>query len=142
MHNAEYTAAVEKGEYPKDFVVPVDLGAFEDVRGRILNLLDTPITHISVITSKAGSRRASHYHLKNWHYTFVVSGSVFYYERAVGEKGMGDYRCFRDGDLFFTAPMREHLMVFDTDTTIITFSKEPKDHASHEADLVRVKFDA
>jgi quercetin dioxygenase-like cupin family protein len=138
MNNKEYTALVDGGAFPPVTTVPIDPG-FVDARGEIRNLLLTPITSVAVIDSKRGSVRANHYHRTDWHYAYVISGKVLYFERAIGATDVSDPVAYTAGDMFFTPPMREHTMLFAEDSVIMTFAKNVRDHATHEADLVRVE---
>jgi len=113
---------------------------FQDARGDITNLFLGGITSVSELTSKEGSVRANHYHRTDWHYTYVVSGTVHYFERAVGEAGVPEPQTFQDGQIFFTPPNREHAMLFGEDSVILTFARNRRDHDSHESDVVRVEF--
>ena len=40
--------------------------------------------------------------------------------------------------MVFTPPMVDHGMTFPEDTTFLTLSRNPRDQASYEADVVRV----
>jgi quercetin dioxygenase-like cupin family protein len=137
--NDSYTEKVNNGEYPEDPAVPLDT-PFINENGIIQNLVLKPMTSVAVITSKKGTMRANHYHKTDWHYTYVLSGIVEYYERPVSSKEIPSPHTFKAGEMFFTPPMREHTMVFPEETVIITMARNVRNHESHEADLVRVKF--
>ncbi len=137
--NVEYTKAVEDGTPPDLTEVPID-HAFRDERGVISNLLLTPITSVARIESKRGTVRANHYHKSDWHYAYVVSGKVLYFEREIGADKIGDPQEFGPGQMFFTPPMREHAMLFAEDSVILTFAKNVRSHDNHEADLMRVQY--
>lgn len=139
MTNDEYAAAVDSGDFPATPQVP--LGAeFIDERGRIGNVLLSPITSVARIYSVAHAVRANHYHKSDWHYALVESGTVLYFERDIGSKDIPMPRIYRAGQMFFTPPMREHAMLFAEDSVIYTFAKNVRNHESHEADVVRVEF--
>lgn len=137
--NDTYTAKVESGNWPKDCSVPLD-EAFKDARGIIQNLILRPCTSVAVIHSSACTLRANHYHKTDWHYAYVISGKVLYFERPVGFTEVPDPRCFRPGEMFFTPPMTEHCMAFPIETVIVTMAKNIRSHENHEFDLVRVDF--
>jgi dTDP-4-dehydrorhamnose 3,5-epimerase-like enzyme len=137
MTNAEYAKEVDQGRFPQATLVPIDTG-FTDARGEIKNLLLTPITSVAEIRSVRGAIRANHYHLTDWHYTYVVSGQVLYFERAIGEQDTPAHQVINPGEMFFTPPMREHAMLFSQDSVIMTFAKNIRSHDNHESDLVRV----
>lgn len=140
MNNKEYTAKVNNGDFPNEVIVPLDKG-FEDIRGKIQNLLLTPITSVAIITSKAGSVRSNHYHLKNWHYLYIVSGSMEYYEREIAESSENIKPIIvKAGEMVFSGPMKVHKTVFLEDTVMMSFGAGTKDHEHHEEDLVRVEF--
>jgi hypothetical protein len=137
--NRIYTEAVRKGEKTNEVIVPLD-DVFEDARGKIQNLLFTNIASVARITSKKGSIRANHYHITDWHYSYVESGSVMYFEREIGETRIPEPKLCEPGTMFFTRSMVEHAMLFLCDSTIFTFAKNIRAHAEHEADVKRVEF--
>lgn len=140
MNNQDYTAQVAEGNFPDEYIVPLD-APFKDARGVIQNLLLTPITSVAIITSKVGTVRSNHYHLKNWHYLYVVSGSMDYYERDINESGENMKPIVvKAGQMVFTGPMKVHKTVFLEDTVMMSFGAGTKDHEHHEEDLVRVEF--
>ncbi len=136
----QYWDAVERCEWPKDRRVLVP-SSFVNAAGEIQNICLRPVTSVAVIHSKAKARRANHYHKTDWHFTFVVSGEVMYFERPVGVSGSKlTWESFPAGTMFFTPPMVEHCMLFPMDSTIITLAKNVRDHETHESDVVRVDF--
>lgn len=137
--NNAYTEMVNSGMVPADSSVPLD-DMFTDDRGEIRNLILSPVTSVARIESKLGSVRANHWHRSDWHYAFVESGLVFYFERPVGSTEIPEPRPYRPGEMFYTPPNREHAMLFGMDSVIYTFAKNVRSHENHEADLVRVEF--
>lgn len=137
MDNKKYTEAVDKEEYPEDCFVPLD-DPFVDDRGSIQNLLNTSIHGAAIITSKKGSVRSNHWHKTDWHYLYVMSGSMLYYERGLEENGadIGPY-IVSAGEMVFTPPNKVHKTVFIEDTILLSFSKRNRDHVSHESDVIR-----
>ncbi len=139
MNNKEYTQAVEQQAYPPNAMVPLD-APFIDERGLIQNLLNTSINGAAILTSKKGSIRSNHYHREDFHYLYIISGSMEYYERSINEEFVGKPLIVNAGEMIFTPPLKVHKTVFLDDTTMISFSKRNRDHDSHEEDLVREKF--
>ncbi len=141
MNNKEYTTSVEQQKYPDEELVPLD-SPFIDDRGFIQNLLNTPINGVAIITSKAGSIRSNHYHKTDWHYLYVLSGSMEYYERPLDPKEdyYGDPVIIKAGQMVFTPPNVIHKTVFLQDTVLLSFSKRNRDHNSHEEDVVREEY--
>jgi len=137
--NQQYTERVTAGDIPIESLVPLD-DAFQDARGQILNLLLTSISSVARITSAKRTVRANHYHLTDWHYTYVEKGEVLYFERSISDTLIPTPKRFVTGSMFFTPSMREHAMLFPVDTTIFTFAKNTRSHSHHEADVRRVEF--
>lgn len=139
MNHEEYVTLVDNGVWPSTSEVPEGT-SFEDHRGIIKNILLKPVNSLAIIKSKAKTLRANHYHKTDWHYTYVVSGRVLYFERKIGETGIPDPIVYRPDSMFFTPPMMEHCMAFDEPTIILTAAKNIRSHENHESDLVRVDF--
>jgi dTDP-4-dehydrorhamnose 3,5-epimerase-like enzyme len=139
MNSTEYINAVINKDYPEDRFVPLDI-PFEDDKGLIQNLLlDATIRSISVITSKHGSIRSNHYHKTDWHYLYIVSGSLRYYERDINGSNK-IIKVFKAGEMFFTPPMKVHKVEFLENTIMMSFAKNIRDHKQHEEDLIREEF--
>src|SRR3989344_4344625 len=101
---------------------------FIDERGAIAKILDdgkTNIKSILLITSKKGAIRANHYHKKDTHYCYLLSGSMEYHEKSVPrslnatgipatEGGLGieggevEKAMLQAGDMVFTPAMQIH----------------------------------
>jgi dTDP-4-dehydrorhamnose 3,5-epimerase-like enzyme len=123
---------------PKEVMIPLEK-PYVDNRGAIQQLLDAPIGTVQVITSKKGTVRANHYHKTDWHYCYVVSGSIEYYHRPVGSKDKPEKLVVKTGQLFFTPSMVEHAMVFPEDTTFLNLAGNKRSPKAYEEDLVRVE---
>lgn len=140
MKNKEYTNAVELKQYPNDALVPLD-SPFIDDRGSIQNLLNASINGAAIITSKAGTIRSNHWHREDFHYLYVMSGSMKYYERDVDCEEWQQIFIVKSGEMVFTPPRKIHRTVFLEDSILISLSKRNRDHNSHEEDVVRVNLD-
>lgn len=138
-NHEEYVTLVDNGVWPSEPEVPL-LPSFSDDRGVIQNILLMPVTSLAVIRSNAKTLRANHYHKTDWHYTYVISGKVLYFERNIGDTEIPDPVIYHSDTMFFTPPMKEHCMAFDEPTVIITAAKNVRSHENHENDLVRVNF--
>jgi quercetin dioxygenase-like cupin family protein len=138
VKNKEYSILVEKEQYPTDPIVPID-DIFKDARGEIINLLFSSINSVAIITSEAGTVRSNHWHRSNWHYLYVISGSMKYLERNVDSEEVKEIIC-KKGDFIFTAPNKVHRTEFLENTVLLSLGKDPKNHEKHEEDLVRVEF--
>lgn len=109
-------------------------------RGIINRILDTdqPLRSILWITSKAGSVRSNHYHKKDSHYCYIISGKVEWYEKPV-EGGRLEKEILGPGDMVYTPPMTIHAAKFLEDTVFLTFATQPRNQADYEFDTVHVK---
>lgn len=137
--NQQYSNHVNREEFPEYSIVPLD-DSFNDERGEILNILLSPITSVARITSKFGTVRANHYHKTDWHYAFVESGEILYFERPVGAIEIPEPEKYQSGQMFFTRPNVEHAMLFTMDTVFYTFAKNIRNHEGHESDVMRISF--
>ena len=112
---------------------------FVDDRGEITRILDAqaPIRSILSITSKKGSIRSNHYHKKDTHYCYLVSGKMEWFEKPV-DGGEVESAVFEPGDMIFTPAMTIHAVRFLEDSVFLTFATEARNQADYEADTVRV----
>lgn len=138
LGNREFSAAVERGEYPAQVLVPLD-PPFANANGEITNLLLERFSSAAVISSTPGALRANHFHKTDFHYAFVVSGTVEYFHRPVGSSAAPERCVFTPGQVFFSPPMVEHAMFFPHGGTILTLARNIRDTAHHEEDVVRVE---
>jgi oxalate decarboxylase/phosphoglucose isomerase-like protein (cupin superfamily) len=115
----------------------VERGA--DARGGILSIVDEAIMNVSIITCNPGAIRSNHYHLKDFHFMYVLEGEIdyFYKEKDTGEV---KYIKVREGDNIFTPDNEIHATYFPIKTRLIVSSKLPRDQESYERDTVRVRF--
>lgn len=112
--------------------------AFEDARGAIQTLVDGGVQSIQIITSKANTVRANHYHKTDSHYMFVLTGTMKYMHRPVGEVSAPSWLLVKEGQLVYTPPLVEHAVEFLEDCVLINIATKPRDQSSYEDDLVRV----
>lgn len=136
MNEAPSTSA-PLAPLPNTTLVPLD-EPFQDKRGLIQNLLHRNIGSVVIITSTAGSTRASHWHRKDWHFCFVLEGHIEYFEREVGSIATPRFQVIKAGELFFTPPSMEHEMYFPVPTSFLTLANLHRAPADYEADLVRL----
>ena len=128
----------EKATWPAHGVVKLEK-PFVDGRGSIQPLVDIMMKSAVMIKSKAGSLRANHYHKTDWHYCYVVSGSIEYLHRITGSDEEPKTIIVDEGEMVFTPPMVDHGMKFPVDTVFLTLSRNPRDQESYEKDVVRVE---
>lgn len=128
----------ERELLPKEIIIKLE-NPFIDERGKIIPLVDLPMKSCVLITSKKGTIRANHYHKTDWHFCYVLSGTIEYYHRPVGSKEPPEKVIVKQDQLFFTPPMVEHAMVFKEDTVFLTLGRNSRKQQSYESDLVRTE---
>ena len=127
----------EKKSWPGNVIVPLEK-AFSDLRGEIQPLVDLPMESCVLIRSKKGTVRANHYHQTDWHFCYVLSGSIEYWHRPHGSSGKPKRVLVKQGQLFFTPPMVDHAMVFPKDTSFLVLGRNSRAQEVYEADVVRI----
>lgn len=112
--------------------------AFVNASGSITNIAIGEFRCVSLIHSVAGSWRSKHYHRTDSHVLYVMKGELWYFERELDGEYPDEPKKLHPGDSIFTPALVVHKTYFPKDTTLISMSKNVRDHESHEADLVRV----
>lgn len=112
--------------------------AHADARGSIQCLVNFPMKNVSLITSAKGTVRSNHYHLQDWHYMYVLSGSFDYYFRPTGSDAKPEKIHVVAGEMVFTPPMEDHATVFLEDTQLLALSRKPRDQEAYEQDVRRI----
>jgi len=91
-----------------------------------------------LIHSKRGAVRANHYHRSDWHFCYVLSGTIEYWHREHGSDRQARKVIVRQGQLFFTPPMVDHAMVFPQKSSFLVLGRNSRAQAVYEADVVRI----
>ena len=119
---------------------------FIDERGGITRVLDdgkTVIRSVLLITCKKGSIRANHYHKKDSHYSYLLSGRMEYTEQPVDANGKPQGKketvIIEAGDMVYSPPMVIHAMNFLEDSSFLALATESRHQSAYEEDTVRVK---
>lgn len=116
---------------------------FVDERGGITRLVDQdefPLRSVLWITSKAGAVRANHYHKKDAHYVYCVSGKFRYSEKNMDDPSSPlESVILEPGDLVLSRPGIAHSMEFLEDTVFMAFTTETRNQENYEEDTVRIK---
>jgi len=113
--------------------------AFEDARGMIQTLVDGGVQTVQIITSKANSVRANHYHKTDSHYMYVLKGTMKYVHRPADDTSAPSWLLVKEGQLVYTPPLVEHAVEFLEDSVFINITGKPRDQSTYEDDLVRVE---
>ena len=124
--------------YNKSVILPFEQSK-EDDRGYIKSIINQPSTNTSIIMCNPGSVRANHYHIRDWHYMYVLEGSMdyFFFDNLSKEV------CFlslQKDQIVYTPPKEVHATFFSEQTKLIVISYLARDETSYEADTRRVKF--
>ncbi len=132
---ASFWKDIDLGPDPLTPKVPIG-SKFVDNRGVIQNILNNgEIRAVAFITSKKGVERSNHWHKTDWHYLYVVSGSMQYYERSLDNKYCKDF-LVSEGEMVFTAPGLVHKTLFLEDTVLLSINN----YIDHDADTVSEKY--
>lgn len=118
----------------------------QDARGTIQQLFAHDagnIKSILLISSKTGTVRSNHYHKKDSHYCYLLSGKAMWYE--VPAEGytkstkIPPSLLLSPGDMVYTPPMTIHAVRFLADSVLLAMSTELRDQEHYEDDTVRVE---
>jgi len=123
--------------WPKTGLVKLD-ESHKDDRGYIQSLVNFPMKNLSLISSKKGAVRSNHYHITDWHYMYVLSGSFDYYYRPTNTDDKLKIVRVVAGEMVFTPPMEDHATVFLEDCDLLAMSRNPRDQKAYEEDVRRV----
>ena len=120
-------------------VIIKNISRDRDQRGGILSIVDDKVQNVSIITCNSGSIRSNHYHLKDFHYMYVLEGEIDYFFKKI-ESDQIEYFKVKKGESIFTPPKEIHATYFPIKTTLIVSSLNSRDQETYEKDTVRVEF--
>lgn len=115
--------------------------SFKDNRGYINNLLKDGYSSCLEIFSKKKTIRANHYHIKDEHFIYVLSGKILWFYRDRKKNAKLNYKIMNSGDLFFTTYKQDHMAYFLKNTHFLAFSTRKRTKFNYEKDLVRLNMD-
>lgn len=99
-----------------------------DERGMIANILEEPIEHVAIITSKSGSVRGNHYHPNQTQYVYLISGKYENLSKDLNDKNpQTESTVIEAGDLVITMPMVAHAMKFLEDSVLLNLTPGHRD---------------
>ena len=115
---------------------------FVDERGFISRIIDQdkfPVRAFLYITSKKGTERANHYHKKDAHFVYCLSGKFKYSEKNMKIKNSRlESVILNPGDLVLSEPMYAHSMEFLEDTIFLALTTENRSQEVYEEDTIRI----
>jgi oxalate decarboxylase/phosphoglucose isomerase-like protein (cupin superfamily) len=117
-----------------------NIGSFNDDRGTITDIFfDQSIEHGCLITNKPGAVRGNHYHKKTTQYTYVLTGSMYYYSKPVDSSEPAEIYLAKKGDFIISEPNEIHAMkTTDDGCSFIAFAGGPRGGTDYESDTFRV----
>lgn len=114
---------------------PID----RDRRGSIVKAMEGKIISVLVIVSKKGAVRANHYHKKDTHYVYMVSGKMRYTVKDLSKQRTRKQSVIlKAGDLVFTPRMVAHAMEFLEDSLFLALTTQKRDQKTYEGDTVTI----
>ena len=109
----------------------------KDKRGSIISLINEEVSNVSIITCNKNSIRSNHYHLEDWHYIFVLKGSINYFYSNINLKKI-NYKFIKKNQIIFTPPLEFHATHFPEQTSLIVISKNKRNKQIYEKDTIRL----
>ena len=115
---------------------------FVDKRGYISRIIDQgkiKIRSVLIIESKKNSVRGNHYHKKDAHFIYCLSGKFKYSEKNIKNSNSKITSVIlKPSDLVFIKPMFWHQMEFMEQTIFFAFTTETRKQSQYETDTVRL----
>lgn len=114
---------------------------FEDARGTILNIADGQFGDVAIIHSAKGSVRANHYHDNDWHFSYIVSGSMNYEWKSSVSDSLIQVVEVNAGQMVYSPPGVPHKMTFLAESVFVAVSGLSRDRENYELDTHRLAED-
>ena len=111
---------------------------FVDKRGFLKKIIDGNFSSCIEVKSNKGSVRANHYHKKDKHFVYIISGEILYFYRNRKKGSKTKVKLMKKNDLFFTPAMQEHMAYFTQNTHFLAFSSRKRTQFNYEKDLIRI----
>ena len=128
-------------ELPKKSKLFKNIIRSKDKRGDIISIVDHEVSNVSIITCNSNSIRSNHYHLKDFHFMYVLDGKIDYFFKDIdNKKDNTSYIEVNIGETIFTPNLEIHCTYFPIKTTLIVSSCYPRDQVTYEKDTVRVDY--
>lgn len=109
--------------------------SFTDNRGMITNILEEPINSVVLITCKKGAIRANHFHQKDSHWSYMVSGKMEYYER--NSNGQLEMTIIEAGQMVYSAPGVPHAMKFLEPSVFLALTTRKRSKGRYDEDTIK-----
>jgi uncharacterized RmlC-like cupin family protein len=112
---------------------------YEDERGTIANIADGQLGDVAVITSETNAVRANHVHKEDWHFSYLLNGSMDYFWK--GEDRIERSVIVNPGQMVYSPPGIPHKMIFRERSTFIAISAKNRSAENYEQDTQRLPED-
>lgn len=111
--------------------------AFVDERGSITDILQNePVSHVTIVTSKADAVRGNHFHEQTTQYIYVLGGRMRYVSEVPGRERRRVVLI--QGDMVVTRPGERHAMRALEDTVFLAMTVGPRGGTDYESDTHRL----
>ena len=111
--------------------------AHRDDRGTITDLLvDEPIEHVTLITSRQGAVRGNHYHKETTQWLYILEGRVQLLTQM--PESPVQETVLEKGELIVNRPLERHAMLALEDSVILVFTCGPRGGQDYEQDTYRL----
>ena len=115
------------------------ISAFTDERGEIKNILENPINHVAIITSKAGSIRGNHYHPNDTQYCYLINGKFESHAKDINnDKLEKEIQIIEPGDLVTTPQNIAHAMKFIEDSTFLALTLDHRENIRFSDHTIKI----
>lgn len=111
---------------------------FLDGRGTIQNLLHGFKGDVVLIHSAAGAVRAQHYHKRDQHSVYLLSGSMIYLDRPKGAKTPPTGIVVGEDQMIHTPANCEHAMLFLEPTIMLALTKSSRRAVDYDKEIVKL----
>lgn len=109
---------------------------FEDPRGTIRDIMvDTPVDHITLISSSPGVVRGNHFHRLTTQYTYILTGRAQYYSAT--DDNPVEVEELNPGDFIESPPLEHHAVKAITEMTMLAIARGPRGGDAYESDTYR-----
>jgi dTDP-4-dehydrorhamnose 3,5-epimerase-like enzyme len=100
---------------------------FADERGEITNVLDRPIKHVAIITSRKGSIRGNHWHPSDEQYIYLITGMYRSVSKEVDVEHAPVEQIVEAGSLVYCPPRVAHAYEFLEDSVFLNLTLDNRD---------------
>lgn len=124
---------------PKESKLYKSIQRDSDSRGSIVSIVDHEVKNVSIIESLKGTIRSNHFHHVDFHFMYVLEGSIDYFYKSLNSTKI-NYLKINKGDTILSPANEVHGCYFPEYTKLVVSSGFPRDQKTYEADTERVSF--